>query len=329
MKIFAAIKSTNLSFKKYKGVDIVSKRKFEKYRKELEEQNKYVSIVRNTSLKRLDEKKIEKQEEVLFVNDTYFNIKKNRTWFTAGYIPVGETQFVKVETNTPLFLLFLLGLLLSLLFLLAPGKEKMPSDDTTPSNPSAEITVDDSATDWTGETPNMSTSKPQENIIIPGFYKFVSTEEAKYVPLYNIPDNTVYFEYNIFEVLDTYVVGKFDTELEANEYVKSNEIAYMEVKDDSGVRTVKMVNGEASDEELSTVPFYTVKQAHDKYTVTLEDLKIIDKTDAILPGKQVMWDPYEHLSTGTYNLKFKIKTYDLETKKEHQGTYQPVTGILE
>jgi hypothetical protein len=214
----------------------------------------------------------------------------------------------------------LLLLLLLLLICLPLAKSDRPNNLINP---------DESAIDSNGESPNLNTTKNQESIAIPGFYKFVCTPTAKLVPLYNTTDNTVYFEYNIFKIHSVDVVGTFDTEIEAQEYVTDNDVSYIEIKDDKGIRTVREINGEPSDEELSLVPYFIIRLKNDKYEVTKEELEIIEKTDAIMPGKQVMWNPYGQLSTGTYDLKFKIKTYDVETGIACQGAYQTVNGILE
>lgn len=318
MKLFNQITISDLVTEKYKGVDLIPNKEFKKHREQLEENDKFVSVVRNTKLIKIEDDELDNYKEALLIDGTHYKVSKDGLGLTKGYVAVSEDKFIRVQQSLlPFLLLFLLLLCLLLLSLTQSDK------------PTNNINPDESAIDWNGESPNLNTTKNQENIVIPGFYKFVSTKEAKFVPLYNTPDNTVYFEYNIFKIISADVVGVFDTELEAQEYVTHNDVPYAEIKDDTGVKTVKIVNDEPSDEELSSVPYFVIRLKDDKYEVTKEELEIVEKTDAVMPGKQIMWNPYENFSAGTYDLKFKIKTYDIETGVACQGAYQTVSGILE
>lgn len=303
--------SSITEYKKYRKTQIITKDSFKEYCKQLEKEKKYVSIIRNTKLKEIKESDISEDDEVLLIDNKYYKIKEAKEKYTAGYIAVDTDKFIRVERciliPILLFIIFIV-LLLSINF----------------GNKPKNIKIDDSAIDWNGENPNTKGTIDQENIEIPGFYKFVATEKNTSVPLYNPTSNTVYFTYSIFEITDSSVAATFNSETEAQEYIRNNEIEYTE--QDNNIIDNNTGN------ILETVPYFKIMQSNNQnnqYEVVKEELKLLSCTDMIKPGKQVLWNPYNYIQKGEYNLRFKIRTFDIESGLECYGGMLTVEGILE
>lgn len=313
MTLFNKITLDNdiIEYKKYKKTQIITKDSFKEYCKELEKEEKYISIIRNTKLKKIDKDKISEDDEVLLVDDKYYKVSESKEKITAGYISVGTDKFIRVERS---ILIPILLLLLLIGFIVININFK-------PSN----INLDDSAIDWNGENPNTKGTPNQENIELPGFYKFVATEKAKSIPLYNPTNNTVYFTYSVFQITESSIVKTFDSEIDAQTYIKNNEVNFTEEKDGN---TYKLINKD-TEKEIDSVYYYKIIKSNNQYSVIREKLQLLSCTNMIKPGKQVLWNVYEYLSKGEYNLRFKIRTFDIETGAECYGGFLAVEGIVE
>lgn len=66
------------------------------------------------------------------------------------------------------------------------------------------------------------------------------------------------------------------------------------------------------------------------YTITNKKTnKVVYQTKGIKPGKAVMWNPYDNLKKGTYDLAVVIDAYDLETMRGCNGANQKMKLTLE
>ena len=192
MKEFKGVSINGLDTKKYNKVTIITKESFDEYCNTLEKNDRFVSIIRATNLSKIDSDDINKKDEVLSIDDNFYKVNKKGIGLTVGYIAIDEEKFIRVYNPFILFIIILF--VIFILLLLAPSDR--PSDTG--------IKIDDYAVDWNGDTPNVNGKvSQQENIIIPGFYKFTSYEEAPGFPLYNPSGNTVYFKYNILKILSS------------------------------------------------------------------------------------------------------------------------------
>lgn len=316
-------------YKKYRGILIIRKKAFKEYSEKLEKEQRYVKVIRNTKFKDIDPEDVKehpqdyKDKDILVYSDKeYYELRKGRRWPTAGYIAVGEDLFIRVERRILLIILLFFGLLLC--GLLCLRKPTTASPDPGMFNPN----VDQNEQDYDGKIPQ--NPGEQESIMIPGFFKFTATSGGKYVQLYNPDVNTVYFQYEIYNVTKSSIVEVFDTEQEALDFISENQIEYKSyavdgnyvTRDKDGVDVgLVSVYKIVTDADSQGVP-------HGSFAVQEDVYSILYVTDLVSPGKQVLWDAYNSLNKGEYTLKFKISTYDVETGSECYGAIQTVTGVI-
>lgn len=310
-------------FKKYKGIRILKKESFKCYSKRLEkDHDEYTRIIRCSSLSEVDkddvDKRLEDGDDILMYDEqTYFKLTKKRIGFTVGYIAISDQLFIRVTTWFPIIILSFLGLLCLLISL--RGCTPTAEDPVLPSE-TFDPNLDEDATDYTGQQPKNPSE--QESTVIPGFFKFTASQSNPYIQLYNPEDNTVYFQYEIYEVVNTESAGFFETVEAANKFINDNQIDYKSYETDDRFE-IRDKDGNVLDE----VKVYSIT---DNLTneVTCETCQIRHVTGLIEPGKQVMWNVCDILGTGEYQFKFKISTYDTETGSECYGAIQAVTGII-
>lgn len=316
--------------KSTKGIKIIKPKFFKKYRKLLKESNNQsVRVTACTDLEKLSQEYMEKhsKEDFLSVKEPDWEEKFYKIYnledklfftYTKGYIAVSETEFIEVCGNWLFFLSWaLLGIIWVILLVMLCGDKTAPPEDPN------SLKVDDSQTSWNGEMPNTTGNIPeQEDIEIPGFYRFNATAEAGNVPLYNPENNTVYFQYDIYEIVNTVEVGTYETAPEAQQYITENSTAYTLNKDNGYYLTDENGN------KVDTVLSYKSVPSGDSYTVIQEELRAVYATDMVSPGNQVLWNAHNSLGTGEYTLKFVVSTYDIETGGECYGAVQTVEATI-
>lgn len=306
-------------------VNLIGRRDFKEYRKDMGLKRED-AVVYNTTLHEMEEKELEDHDgPVLRIGNRYYELyeKKDEPFlhYRRGYIALSENEFVCVWGW--LLLLFLLGLLLIGMFFALLSADRVPGD--ADENPNG-LSEDGSQRPWNGEQPNIDGEVPeQEDIRIPGFYKFTATDAASNVPLYNPPENTVYFQYEVYVIHSSETVATYGDASEAKAYIDENQAGYTISKDGS-YEIILDSSGEAVD----NVDYYKTIPAEDgSFYVVKEDLSILYATDLVSPGNQVVWDAAKSLDKGDYTLKFIIRTFDTETKAECYGAVQTVEAHIE
>lgn len=325
---------------KRKGIKyrIIKSKDFDDYKDYVEKEfNQTVSVVRNTKLKELkDDSKDVKNDEYLEVGylkesgcavgvgamapdtsaDTEtkkFKITKEKRSFTAGYLPVGNQRFVRVQRRIwPLVLLFILLLGIATGVCIAiTGK--------TPTK----LLMDNASSIWDGN-PNDSGGSiaSQENTVIPGFSTFTVTKEAALIKLYNMPENTVNFVYTITKPLSSEKVETFDDVDTAQRFANKNTVEYSNYYDEgSGNYELKDAEGQITD----TLVEYKTASEDGKYVVYKNQSEVIYFTNGIAPNMYVDWDAYASLGVGVHKLQFRTSTYDVDTNTACYGSIQNVT----
>ena len=329
-------KINDITYEKFGRLDIISPEEFEDYEKKLKKEGKKVKVVYNTNLKTPSLKK--KDEEHLMINYEMFSLLPEKDVLAEGYIAISETEFIRVEKNmklpiiiAKLAIMVLVVSCFAILILNFPSLASFIKDrinfnkkDEIIVNQGSEnnITVDVGEKDWNGEKPIMSIKEATESIIIPGFHKFSADSFRSDVPLYNPSENTVYLKYTIYNILDSKTDKEFNTYEEANKYVKEQKKEYT-----FNLDTLKYYDS-TTDTYLDSIDNYEIKSQDDRFTVLKENVSIVHCTEAISPGKQVLWDAYKSLGPGEYNLRFHIETYDIETGSACNGARPSVKAII-
>lgn len=325
---------------KRKGVKyrIIKSKDFDDYKDYVEKElNQTVSVIRNTRLKELSENSDDiKNEEYLeieyFKDSGYtvgiepmalyvstdtetkkFKITKEKRRFTAGYLPVGDLRFVRIQRRIwPLVLLLILlvGVFTGVCI-------------ATTGKPPAELLMDNTSSLWDGN-PNDSggSTASQENIVIPGFSTFTVTKGAALIKLYNMPENTVNFVYTITKPLSSEKVETFDDLDTAQRFANKNTVEYSNYYDESsGNYELKDAEGQITD----TLVEYKTASEGGKYVVYKNQSKVIYFTNGIAPNMYVDWDAYASLGVGVHELQFRTSTYDVDTNVACYGSIQNVT----
>lgn len=313
---------------KKKGVEIkiFTAKEFDNYKKEMEEKNLAVSVVRNTTLKELKEDSDDvKNKEYLEINGKKYKLIKERSRSAEGYIPIDETRFVRIENNLLLFLLLFGGIAA----LLIAGILLLPGNTDPIIHP--DIEMDSEAGDWDGQgnqTGDNSIAE-QENTVIPGFSTFKATKEAALIKLYNFPENTVNFVYTVTKPITSTPVESFDllkSDGESNisevqEYITKNTITYVNYYDESTNNyQLKDEKGNITD----TLIEYKAVEENGKYVVYKHESEVIYFTKGIAPNQSIDWNAYESLGAGEHKLQFRISTYDVNTNAACYGAIQDV-----
>jgi len=304
--------------KKKVQIKVFKPKEFDEYKKEMEQQEQNVTVVRNTKLKVLkDDDEDVKNGEYLAIGDKKYKLVKERGRVAVAYIPIDATRFVRIESNLLLFiLLFGMGVGLFLLLTQVPVGEK-------PIIPLPDIEMDSNADDWDGEgnKPNDDSVAEQENITIPGFSTFKATKEANLIKLYNLPENTVNFIYTITKPTANDIVEEFDDIDEAQKYITKNTITYQNYYDE----TTKNYEVQDSDGNITDLIIeYKMEAKDDKYIIHKIQSEVIYFTKGIAPNMSIDWNVYEALGVGVHKLQFRISTYDINTNGACYGAIQDV-----
>lgn len=315
------LEKKNLKFKIFKP------KEFDNYKKEQEEKNQIVSVVRNTKLKELKDDSDEvKNGEYLQIGDKKFKLEKERGRAATGYIPIDENRFVRIENTLLLFILLFgaIGILTFVLLTQIPIGEE-------PIIPLPDIEMDGGADDWDGEGnkgPN-SVAGEQESTTIPGFSTFKATSTANLIKLYNYPENTVNFVYTITKPLSNEPFQEFELENkkgednidEVQKFVNKNQLVYTNYYDEATKNyQVKDKDGNITDIMVE----YKIKKTDDKYIVYKIESEVIYFTKGIAPNQSIDWNVYEALGVGVHQLQFRISPYDIETNALTYGAIQDV-----
>ena len=307
-------------YRKWKKETIIRPKAFQEHADRLEkEEGRYISIIRNTWLKKVDEKDVEKRledgDDLLLMNGRHYELSKSRDWTCAGYIALSDDRFIRVEYNILFLILWpLLGFILFLwaLTLILGLKSCSVADAWKPD-------LDGQASEYTG--PQADIPVEQESIVIPGFYKFTATEGGNNLQLYNPEGNTVYFQYEVYKVESSRTEASFPDIESAQAYVAEHNTEYTCEAEDA-----RYVLKDADGNLLDSVILYRAMGDGDVYDVLAEEASILYQTKLISPGQQVLWDAYGALGKGQHDIKLKVSTYDIETGAECYGAIQTVTA---
>lgn len=318
--------------KKKIKIKVFSPKEFDNYKKEQEEKNQTVTVIRNTKLKQLkeDDKEV-KDKEYLQIEDKKFKLEKERGRSAKGYIPIDENRFVRIESCLLLFILLFGAIGISIFLLLTKipvGDNNKPIIDL-PNLPGIEM--DDDADEWDGEgnKGENSVAGEQENTIIPGFSTFKATSKANLIKLYNYPENTVNFVYTITKPLSTEDIEEFDLVDENNKdnadkaqkFVNENQEKYTNYYDE-GTKNYALKDSKGNVVDIMVE--YKIKKTDTKYIVYKVESEVIYFTKGIAPNQSVNWNVYEALGVGEHNLQFRISPYDIETNALTYGAIQDV-----
>lgn len=303
-------------YKKY-NINYFKASDFKKYKKEQEEADREIVILRNTRLKELseDSKEVTEDKEYLDLGDKKYELIKARKCIADGYICVGENMFVCIEQ--PIFLVIILwfGLFLGLLGLFFALFRFLPENIIKPPALDKE-----DETDWDGNpfTSGENSVANQEVTVIPGYADIIAKSGQSAVPLYNPDENTVYMVYTITEKVNTEIVGHYSDIAEAQGVVNENKVEYENVLE-SGVYKVKdKATGETSTTYLE---YKVISSASGGYDVEKSESNVLYFTKAIAPGNKASedWDIKQSLGTGEHEVQFRISTYDIDTESMCYG----------
>lgn len=178
--------------KKNLDIKVLSPKAYNEYKEKIENEGGRVNTIRNTTLALY--KDDEQNPEYLEIQGYKFKLKKEKSKVAKCYIPVGEFEFVRVESWSMLaIILFILlvGIISAFIFLIP----KNPTVSDTPKDP-LQIADANDITDH-NET-NNATSQASAYTEFPGYVHLHLTEEQPYVYLTNPKGNTVYMVYTIY-----------------------------------------------------------------------------------------------------------------------------------
>lgn len=306
------------SYKKYRGMQIIKPKAFQEHADRLEkEEQAYVSIIRNTWLKMVKDKDVEKRreadEDMLRIGDAHYELSKSRDWPCAGYIAVSRDRFIRVERNILLLILWVL-----LFFILVAGSISVILGLKSCSVTNAwDPDIDQSAQEYTGKLDDVPVE--QESIVVPGFYRFTATEGGNSLQLHNPDGNTVYFQYDIYLVDDVRTAASFPDLDSAQAFVEEHSAEYGCRPEGDGY-----VLCDADGNAMGSVTLYRAVGNGTGFDVLEEEVSALYQTKLIGPGQQVLWDAYHGLGLGTHQIKLKVSTYDIETGAECYGAIQTV-----
>lgn len=301
---------------KINGIEfnVLKQKDFDNYKKEKENNNEIVTVLRNTSLKKYKEKDSDNDEYIEISNEK-FQLKKEKSHLAKGYINVGCNNFVRLESNILILVILfilLLGMISSCIFL-SKDNPKIPE------NP---FDIEDSNF-WDGkEQQNGDVSQAnQDSTIIPGYSKINATEGSSMVQLYNPPENTVYFIYTITSLENKEKEKTFENINEAQEYINDNTVTYSNYYDEQTNKyMLKDEFGNITDKFIE-YKIEQTKNGNDVYKLTN---KVIYFTKAIEPNNKKDWNVLDFFDKGTYNVQFRITPYDINTKEVCYGAISDV-----
>ena len=287
-----------------------SNEQFNQYRKLLEEENRTVSVVRNTKLKIVKDKERDKifsqeyeneykNKDFLKIDNNYYQLIDERCHSAKGYLYVGDDKFIRIEKMNIFILLLLFGALLALLlaFLFMPCGNDKPDNNNPP--------VVDNTPDNDNNTDNPSNI---ESIKFKGFKTAIVSKKTPYIYLNNDSNTSFGFVYRVSEKISYSVVETFNTYDDAIKYVRANGVA-IENDYSSNNYSVK-VNGK-TDKYYTN---YVINRVTDrKYEVVAIKYKVLYFTGAITSGSSEKWNAYEMLSRTT-DLHFTVSAYNFEKK---------------
>ena len=302
---------------------------FKDYRKELEEEGRTVTVIRNTKFKELDEDDDDvKDEEYLEIKGKKYKLLDENEKHTRGYFYVGDDKFIRIQGNLffliPLFsgLAALLAILIIIFCIRGCGNDEI----SVGGEPGNDLEFEDvNKWDGTQQQNGDNTTAAQESTIIPGFAKITATEGASTIQLYNPTENTVYFVYTITELETKDEIGTYATVDEAQKEATAQSPTYTNYYDEAtGKYMLEDGDGNKTDKMVEC----KVSEKDGKYVVTKSVSRVIYFTKAIAPDNSVDWDIKESLEPGTYNLQFRISPYDVETQSLCYGAISDVLVIV-
>ena len=301
---------------KYKGLTMLKPKDFDKYR---EEHGKTVVVVRNTRLEVAKEKHKDKCDTMVVKGtdekeDTIYEVSKEKSHWTKGYVSVGESRFVRVERRVWLFLALLLACVIGGvgLWLALHQSVEDPQLDKTRTKHNGEV-----------QQNSESSTEAVDATVIPKFYT-IKAKEGQTVQLYNPEENTVYFTYRVLETTGRVDMEHFDTQAEAAQYVADNKVQYR-----NEVQNGKCVIVDENGESTEIVTNYSMSDAVNGVDVYKTDYKVVYCSAAIAPGNKVDWVPSKSLSRGKHDVQISIIPYDLETEQQCYGTTSDVKVTIE
>lgn len=334
MQLFNEVVLKDVGYKTYRGIRIIPKKEFNKYKKKCNAEGVFLTVMYNFEFKEIKWYETQDYANVIKVNNMYYELTQEKEKSTAGFIAIAEDKFIRVTQKR--LLLFILLLILCLLLALSTYlmtydiHDEIMGDTPTTNIPledtdnKPDIKVDDSAVDYTGNIVTPEDPMITQNITLPGFHKFTATSTQHSVQLWNPEENDVYFQYSIYEILGEEKVGTFDSREKAMDWIYDNKVNYIQSNEDG----FRMYNADTG-EEISSVKNYDLnKISEEEFEVVAEEWKLIYLTNMIEPGKQVLWNAYETLGTGEFKLKFSITPFDIEDGTVCDGARYPVTGII-
>ena len=317
----------NLESKKIKDENfrVFSQEDFDDYVEEVDEASegkKEVKVIHNTVLHQINPDKMEEDKDYLVIGQLCFELKDEKDKKAKFYIPVDELTFIRVEKKSiiPLIILLvaLIGILIGALVLLPGGTPEEPEDPIDP------LAMDSSQKEGEGDQQRTPDSDfYQESTVVPGYAEVEATSSAALIPLSNPEENTVNFVYTILLSEDSQVVKSFDDAAEAAKYVSENAKEYTNIREGDAYK-LQDKEGNKTTEFIE----YKTETNGSKTDVIKNTYKLIYFSDGIAPGNHVDWNCYEYLGTGTFDLQFRISTYDVETSAQCYGAIQPVHVVV-
>lgn len=300
----------------YKNILLIPEKEFNKYQKDCEDSGYYLNIIRETVLTPI--KDSTGCKEVIGFKDKYYAIEQDTGVGTVGYIYVGGNNFIKIRKKRG-FIIPVLGVVLCATLI---GLGVYFSQDT---ESTTGIKIDNSVMDWNGDEFVPDTPGSQQNINLPGFQKFTATRNTPYVKLYNPPSNNVYFTYAICNILGVEEVATLSTEKDAKEWIRDNDVHFTFEKKGNKCYIINDSTQDKEDEGYT----YSIRQVDtETFVIEKEIYSLVFKTDDIPPGKQVLWNSYESLGTGEYNLRFKVSAKRVDTLAPCNGAEYKVKAII-
>lgn len=286
---------------------------FKDYVKQVKDE-KEVKVIFNTVLHRVNPKNMEDDKNYIFINKLCFELKEEKNKKGKYYIPVSDTEFVRVETSFPIIIL----LLLLLGAIVVGGTIYLTKNP--PTKPVDPITMDEQQKEGEGQQIQTNSEFYQESTVVQGYAEVQATSKAALIPLTNPEENTVNFIYTILLTKDSQVVKTFDDMTAAYEYVRENKFDYKNVKDGNDYK-LEDQNGNLTTEFVEYKPITNESGKVDVFRNTYD---LIYFSDGIAPGNHVDWNCYEYLGVGTFDLQFRISTFDVVTSEQCYGAIQPV-----
>ncbi len=299
---------------------------FDNYIEQIEEEDdkKEVKVIKNTTLHEINPDKMEDDKDYLIIGKLCFTLKDEKDCKAKFYIPIDELTFIRVEKKAIIIpfiiLLLVLGALIGgSIFWLRGCNSDEPGDD--PIDP---LAMD--ASQKEGEGDQMRTPDSdfyQESTVVPGYAEVEATSKAALIPLSNPEENTVNFVYTILVNENSEVVKSFDDAAEAAAYAKENTKQYSNVREGDAYK-LEDQDGNRTTEFIE----YKTEANGNKTDVIKNTYKLLYFSDGIAPGNHIDWNCYEYLGVGTFDLQFRISTYDVNTSSQCYGAIQPVHVVI-